>query len=100
MIISGPTIGENFASTRTCLIITPATRAQCLRHEKTNRGVNSRSLKIKKTSFASGAAVIVDTRYSQAFGGLYLFVGFGYSDRSSPCSFHSKILTRTGDSLS
>jgi hypothetical protein len=44
-----------------------------------------------KNIFASRAAMIADTRYSQAFGRLYLFVCFGYSDRGSPCSFHSKI---------
>jgi hypothetical protein len=52
-IFTGPSTGRNFAGTRTCLIITPATRAQCLPRGKAELQGKFAFFKNRKTFFAS-----------------------------------------------
>jgi hypothetical protein len=52
-IFTEPSTGRNFAGTRTCLIITPATRAQCLPREKAELAGKFTFSEIWKTFFAS-----------------------------------------------
>jgi hypothetical protein len=48
-----PSTGQHFASTRTCLIITPATRAQCLPHGKAELPGKFTFSEIRRIFFAS-----------------------------------------------